>query len=542
MAYTFPSIPDDVKLLVVIPCLDEAATIEPLLRKLNQQRGDMDMLIVVADGGSKDGTRQIVRRVASELADIVLIANPRRIQSAGINRAVERFGEDRDYLIRIDAHGDYPADYFRVLIEEAVAMQADSVVVGMETVGFGVFQKATAVAQNSRLGNGGSRHRANGGANGGEGGWTDHGHHALMRVEAFRAVGGYDESFSHNEDAELDFRLRKAGFRIWMTGRTHMTYYNARETLVSAIDSALAQVGVTLEVIVVDDCSTDGTRDIAEAYASVDGRVRVISLAVNGGPAAARNAGFAAARGRYIAVLDADDTVLPIRLLAMLERAETIGAQIVVDNLDVVPLDGARPQTMFAVEELKRQPMMTLADFIGSNVVFRSSFNFGYMKPVFERAFLERHGLRFDETLTIGEDYLLLASALACGGQCAVTPEPGYVYHLRNGSISRVLEHRHLDAMLEADERFLAQYQLDAPAMAAQRARTRSIIEARSFLTLVEAIKRRSPRDTLKVAMENPRALRHLRMPVAVRLGRLARTIRHPSFPFRFRKANSWIR
>ena len=42
---------------------------------------------------------------------------------------------------------------------------------------------------------------------------------------AFDAVGGYDESFSHNEDAELDFRLRKSGFRIWMTDKTRMTYY-----------------------------------------------------------------------------------------------------------------------------------------------------------------------------------------------------------------------------------------------------------------------------------------------------------------------------
>jgi hypothetical protein len=46
-----------------------------------------------------------------------------------------------------------------------------------------------------------------------------------MGIAAFRAVGGYDESFSHNEDAELDFRLRQAGFRIWMTDKTVMTYY-----------------------------------------------------------------------------------------------------------------------------------------------------------------------------------------------------------------------------------------------------------------------------------------------------------------------------
>jgi len=90
----------------------------------------------------------------------------------------------------------------------------------METVGFGIFQKATAFAQNSKLGNGGSKHRE-----GAKGHWTDHGHHALMRVNAFDTVGGYDETFSHNEDAELDYRLKKAGFGIWMTDKTRMIYY-----------------------------------------------------------------------------------------------------------------------------------------------------------------------------------------------------------------------------------------------------------------------------------------------------------------------------
>jgi len=90
----------------------------------------------------------------------------------------------------------------------------------MATKGIGVFQKATAAAQNSKLGNGGSPHRE-----GAKGHWTDHGHHALMRVAAFRAVGGYDESFSHNEDAELDYRLCAAGYRIWMTDKTFMVYY-----------------------------------------------------------------------------------------------------------------------------------------------------------------------------------------------------------------------------------------------------------------------------------------------------------------------------
>lgn len=206
--------------LIIIPCLNEAKHIEPLIEKLDPALDDLNARIVVADGGSTDGTREIVARISETDHRVILLDNPRRLQSAAINLAVSTFGRDYEYFIRIDAHGDYPDDYCQRLVEEAQETEADSVVVAMETVGFGIFQKATAFAQNSKLGNGGSKHRE-----GAEGHWTDHGHHALMRVNAFETVGGYDETFSHNEDAELDYRLKKAGFGIWMTDKTRMIYY-----------------------------------------------------------------------------------------------------------------------------------------------------------------------------------------------------------------------------------------------------------------------------------------------------------------------------
>ena len=223
-----------IRTLIVIPCLNEAKTIEGLLVKFTGAMQGRLFRIVVADGGSTDGTRDIVTAFAAADDRVTLLANPKRIQSTGINLAVATFGEDFDYLIRIDAHGDYPDDYCQRLIEDAERTGADSVVVAMDTVGHGLFQKATAIAQNSKLGNGGSKHRE-----GAKGHWIDHGHHALMRIAAFDAVGGYDESFSHNEDAELDFRLRKSGFRIWMTDKTRMTYY-PRESVMPLFKQYLA--------------------------------------------------------------------------------------------------------------------------------------------------------------------------------------------------------------------------------------------------------------------------------------------------------------
>ncbi|TGQ65574.1 MAG: glycosyltransferase family 2 protein [Mesorhizobium sp.] len=206
--------------LIIIPCLNEAAHIGALLDQLSPAAARLDACIVVADGGSIDGTLGIVGDRLKKDPRIVLLHNEKRIQSAAINLAVEQFGDGAQYLIRIDAHGGYPDDYCDRLVEEALATGADSVVVSMLTSGSGTVQKAAAAAQNSKLGTGGSKHRH---LSAGE--WVDHGHHALMRISAFRAVGGYDETFSHNEDAELDYRLRQAGYSIWMSGKTQMVYY-----------------------------------------------------------------------------------------------------------------------------------------------------------------------------------------------------------------------------------------------------------------------------------------------------------------------------
>lgn len=305
--------------------------------------------------------------------------------------------------------------------------------------------------------------------------------------------------------------------------------YNSAETILPAIESALAQKSVTLEIIVVDDCSTDTTRDVVSAIAQSDPRVRLITFESNQGPGGARNAGIDAATGRWIAVLDSDDVIQPNRTERMIARAERMSAQIAVDNLDVVYTDGRPTETMFENAFLQQHGMLTLEAFITSNVLFRSTFNFGYMKPMFQRAFLTANDLRFHPTLRIGEDYLLLASALAAGGLCAIEPTPGYIYNIREGSISRVLELRHVDAMIAADAEFQARYSLSPAARDAQTQRSRSLVEARHFLMLVSGIKRRSFAEVLKIAVRDPVALRHLRMPIEVRLRKLRDTIFTPS-------------
>jgi GT2 family glycosyltransferase len=103
--------------------------------------------------------------------------------------------------------------------------------------------------------------------------------------------------------------------------------FNGQATLDETLQSARAQSAADLEMIVVDDGSTDGSAAIAEAHAAADARVQVLRQS-NRGVGAARNAGLARARGRYVSFLDADDLLEPEKLArqgAVLDAADAVG-------------------------------------------------------------------------------------------------------------------------------------------------------------------------------------------------------------------------
>ena len=215
--------PTEPAVLVVIPCLNEASNIPSIARQLLQEADRVPLRIVIADGGSNDGTREFVQSLSAADDRVLFLDNKKRIQSAALNKAVQEMGRGSEFLVRVDAHSRYPADYCESLLVEQARTGADCVVVGMVAEGDTSFQRAAAAAQNSVLGNGGSAHRRSG-----SGRFVDHGHHALMRLSAFQSVGGYDETFSHNEDAELDTRFRAAGFKIWLSGSEPIGYFPRR--------------------------------------------------------------------------------------------------------------------------------------------------------------------------------------------------------------------------------------------------------------------------------------------------------------------------
>ena len=212
---------DPAWVFAVIPALNEARHIEACIRSL--MTGDewaRRVPLVIADGGSTDGTIQIVTSLARKFPNLRLVHNSKKLQSAAINHAVaECAGDSARFLVRCDAHSVFPAGFIKSVASALLKTQAASVVIPMDAQGETCFEKANAWIVDTPLGSGGSAHRG-----GTRSGYVDHGHHAGFDLSVFRSVGGYDETFSHNEDAEYDERVVQAGGRIFLDATIRKIY------------------------------------------------------------------------------------------------------------------------------------------------------------------------------------------------------------------------------------------------------------------------------------------------------------------------------
>jgi succinoglycan biosynthesis protein ExoU len=266
---------------------------------------------------------------------------------------------------------------------------------------------------------------------------------------------------------------------------------NARETIARAVGSALAE-GAVGEVVVVDDGSTDDTAAVARSADDGSGRLQVLHLPHNLGPAAARNRGVKASSAPFLTVLDADDYWLPGRLQALL--AEIKDQDVVADDLlrVVEGREDAPPATL--IDSAMPLPMdLTLAQFAQGNISRhgRDRQELGFLKPLIRRAFLQRHQLAYDESLRLGEDFVLYAQALARGARFRVIPACGYVAVERPESISGSHGPAELAALAKASRRLMREPGLAPKDRAALAAHGRHVRFKLHFHRVL-AVRRRS--------------------------------------------------
>lgn len=215
--------------------------------------------------------------------------------------------------------------------------------------------------------------------------------------------------------------------------------YNCERYLRECLDSVLAQTHTALELIVVDDGSTDGSAAIADAAAAADSRVRVLH-APNGGQAAARNRGIDLATGDYISFVDADDTAHPRMLQTLVEAAAHTGADVAVGRFSHRPLPAA---ALPRVRDIVMEPAEAAEAFL------YQQFAAGACVQIFEAAMFAG-GVRFVEGI-IYEDLELLFRLYRSARRVVLCDAALYYYRSNPSSTINTWSPRRLDVLRVTD-------------------------------------------------------------------------------------------
>ena len=203
--------------------------------------------------------------------------------------------------------------------------------------------------------------------------------------------------------------------------------YNSARFLDEAVESAVGQTYKNLEVLIIDDGSTDGTEALVKKWQNKSTGIHYIKHEKNKGLPAARNTGIRYAKGKYIALLDADDTWLPRKLDVQLHKLEELGVDVLFSNWFI--WQGEKKQIAF---DFKQERVFSKEK--GLCAYIRK--NYGVPSTAFiKRSALEKVGL-FDESLKSSEDYDLWLRFLLKGFKIGLLREPLAYYRLHSTQMS----------------------------------------------------------------------------------------------------------
>ena len=205
---------------VIVPCRNEAAHLPHFLQGVFAQGlpAGCALEVIVADGDSDDGTRQELLRWQAREPGLVVIDNPQRIVSTGLNAAIA--AARGELLVRMDVHTTYAPDYIAMCAQVLAETGADCVGGAWRPEG----DSAIALAFRSRFGSGGAASRREGYS-----GEVDTVYLGAWKRDTLIALGGFDEHLVRNQDDELNLRITRGGGRVWQDARI-VSHYTPRNS------------------------------------------------------------------------------------------------------------------------------------------------------------------------------------------------------------------------------------------------------------------------------------------------------------------------
>ena len=212
--------------------------------------------------------------------------------------------------------------------------------------------------------------------------------------------------------------------------------HNGATHLRECLDSVLAQTLDSLEVIVVDDGSTDETPEILRHYAlRSDGRLRVLTQSSNQGVSTARNRGIGAAAGKYIAFVDADDRVRPSMYRHMVQVAEAQDLDMISCGIQLFNDKGVASRPISY--PLHPRVLMDTQDVrIALETGFTSKLLWFPVRSLYRRRLILDNAVRFDSQIRKGEDSLFNLEILGRVQRCASVEEAYYLYRKHDASVT----------------------------------------------------------------------------------------------------------
>ena len=205
---------------VVIPCLNEQAYIDATLESLRTQVGLAEPFeVIVVDGGSEDGTRDVLNRWSKKDSRFRWISNPRRTTPIALNMGIS--AAQGEIIVILGAHSEVSEDWLRRNFDALNAHPESGCVGGGVQQKHGTEKsKRIGTALSTPFGVGDARFRTGGIAS-----HVDTVAFGAYRKEALDEIGWFDEELTRNQDDELNYRMLKSGWRIWFDPRIQCTYH-----------------------------------------------------------------------------------------------------------------------------------------------------------------------------------------------------------------------------------------------------------------------------------------------------------------------------
>jgi glycosyltransferase involved in cell wall biosynthesis len=207
---------------VIVPCRNEKHWIGPCLQSILDNDYPQDRLeVLVVDGLSNDGTREVIESFAGRFPQLRMVSNEKQITPAALNLGIA--AARGSVIVRMDAHVEYPRDYISALVALLEQSAADNVGGVCQTLpaNNSPVARAVALGMSHPLGVGNAHFRIGSV----EDRWVDTVPFGCYRREVFDRIGLFDEELVRNQDDELNLRLIKQGGRILLSPRIVCKYY-----------------------------------------------------------------------------------------------------------------------------------------------------------------------------------------------------------------------------------------------------------------------------------------------------------------------------